>query len=96
MQSIPTLPAVKTPSLPTVPVIFNNIKCGLSSVFDALIANKNFYFIFVNSNFVPLSIEEPIKNFLDDSLFIEMEAGKNKKADLLVRQQSMELLDDIW
>ena len=33
---------------------------------------------------------------MDDSIYYDMENGKNKKADLLIKQQTAELLDDVW
>ncbi|CDW76214.1 UNKNOWN [Stylonychia lemnae] len=74
----------------------SSLKCSPNVVLDAILNNQKFYFVFVNKNFVPSSIDEPINSFLDDSIYYDMESGKNKKADLLVKQQAAELLDDVW
>ncbi|CDW83281.1 UNKNOWN [Stylonychia lemnae] len=87
--------SVSLPILPQKPDL-SSLKCGLSSVLDSVINNQKFYFVFANSNFAPQNLKEPINKFLDDSVFFEMEPGKNKKADILVKQQTVELLDDIW
>eukprot|EP00347_Sterkiella_histriomuscorum_P006302 403353286 len=89
------LPNLPTPTL-TPPTVFQSLKCGLASAANAVINNQNFNFIFVNQNFAPESMDEPIKQFLDDTLYIEMEPNKNKKADLYIKQQTATFLDDVF
>eukprot|EP00347_Sterkiella_histriomuscorum_P009783 403339910 len=93
---IPTIP-VSIPTLPVIsPIIYEQLKCGTLSTFNQVINNQVFNMLFVNNYFAAQETESHIRQFLDDSLYIEMETNKNKKADLYIMKNSANVLEDIW
>ena len=48
----------------------------------------------MNSYFDALSYADPMKQFLDDSIFFQLETQRDKKADLYVMKGEVEMEDD--
>lgn len=58
--------------------------CANQTEIDNFFENKNFNFAFINNYFDFSDFESPIKPFIDDSLFWELESNKIKKANFYV------------
>lgn len=50
----------------------------------------------MNSYINFLNFDSPIQNFVDDSLFFQVESDKEKKANLYVMKAEMEMQDSIF
>jgi hypothetical protein len=74
--------------------INSQVPCKDPSQLDAFFSPKQFQFAFVNSYFDALSYADPIKQFLDDSIFFQLETQRDKKADLYVMKGAVEMEDD--
>ena len=74
--------------------INSQVPCKDPSSLDAFFNPKQFQFAFVNSYFDALSYADPIKQFLDDSIFFQLETQRDKKADLYVMKGAVEMEDD--
>ena len=74
----------------------SKVPCKKKAEIDAYFEAKYFSFAFVNSYIDFLNFEQPIQNFIDDSLFFQVESDKEKKANLYVMKAEMEMQDSIF
>ncbi len=71
------------------------VVCKDKNAIDNYFKDETFNFAFVNSMFEQDNFTEPIKNFIDDQVFFEIDPNQSKKANFYVQKQSVELEDDI-
>ena len=71
------------------------VVCKDKNAIDNYFKDETFNFAFVNSMFEQDSFTEPIKNFIDDQVFFEIDPNQSKKANFYVQKQSVQLEDDI-
>ena len=74
----------------------SQVACKTKTEIDAFFEPKSFSFAFVNSYFDFLNYQQPIQQFIDDSLFFQLESDKEKKANLYVMKAEMEMQDNIF
>ena len=60
--------------------------CANQVTIDSFFEDKTFSFAFVNTQFDFTDFEKPIKYFIDDSLFYELESSKHKKANVYIQK----------
>jgi hypothetical protein len=63
---------------------------------DSYFKYETFSFPFINSLFDLNSYEKPVENFIDDSLFFEIDPNVIKKANFFISQNEAELSDQIY
>lgn len=64
----------------------NATVCADSQSIDRYFNDKTFSFGFVNTYFDFNDFTDPIKYFIDDSMFYEVESSKHKKANVFVQK----------
>lgn len=68
--------------------------CASDIVINTLLADASFGAGYVNTYFDSGDYVTPVKYFLDDTSFWNLEPDKRKKSDLRIRKSSAELHDD--
>jgi hypothetical protein len=63
---------------------YNNVKCKNKTEIDNYFRDEAFNFAFVNSIFDVSGFEQPVQQFIDDSLFFELDPNVSKKANFFV------------
>jgi len=69
--------------------------CRPQEEIDEFFQNNEMQFAFINTLFDFNDYTSPIKRFIDDSLFWELEPTRVKKANFFVKQSEAELEDDL-
>lgn len=70
--------------------------CKDSDAINKFFEDLDFGVAFVNSYFDFSDYEEPIKYFIDDSLFFQMESQRQKRANLYVMKAQTQLEDQLF
>lgn len=65
--------------------------CAKDSEIDAYFHSEVMSFAFVNTFFDFFDLKDPVKYFIDDSLFFELEKNKIKKTNFYVKKSEAEL-----
>ena len=71
------------------------VTCKSQLLIDEFFRDKVFNFAFSNTYFASDDFENPIKNYIDDQLFFDIDPRVSKKANLFVMNQEASLEDDI-
>lgn len=70
--------------------------CKDNATIDAYFNSKNFDLTFVNQYFDWNDFNVPIKKYIDDTLFFQVEANRVKKSNLYVMQAQAQLQDMLF
>lgn len=70
-------------------------KCASDQEINDYFDNEAFSFAYVNTFFDFFNFVTPVKYFIDDSLFFELESTKIKKTNLFIKRSEAELAEDL-
>lgn len=70
--------------------------CRSQADIDAFFDRNDFSVAFINSYFDFSDYDQPIKYFIDDSLFFLMEANRQKKANFYIMKAEASLEDSLF
>ena len=70
--------------------------CSDQATIDAFFDNSVFNVVYVNNYFDYGDFKTPVKPFIDDSLFWELESNKAKKANFYVMKSEANLEDELF
>ncbi|TNV83870.1 hypothetical protein FGO68_gene6300 [Halteria grandinella] len=73
-----------------------NNKCQNQTTIDKYFENLDISFAFINSYFDFTDYGKPVKQFIDDSLFFQLESKRQKRANLMVMKAETELEDQLF
>ena len=74
----------------------SKVECKNRTDIDKYFEPKYFSFAFINSYFDFRDYERPIKQFIDDSLFFQMESQREKLANFYVMKGETQLEDQLF
>jgi hypothetical protein len=71
----------------------SNVVCEDQAKIDSYLQKETLSFAFVNTMFVTDDYEQPFHNYIDDSVFFELDPSVIKKANFLVQKSEASLQD---